>query len=198
MLSLDDSKEIFNDILNESDTLNNENICLISYKKLEDNYITLDCGHKYNYLAIYNEIEYQKTKKILDNRYLKLNEIKCPYCRNISNKLLPYYKYYNVKNIKGVTFPDNFSIKNYDCSFVDKKTGKKCNGNGCITKLGVFCNKHIKYNIEEETKLFNIDKTKYNNYKKNTIKELREKLKENNLKMSGNKEDLITRLILYS
>ena len=52
-----------------------DNICLISNDKLEVNYITLGCGHKFNYLDLYNEVVYQKTKKILDNNNLKINFI---------------------------------------------------------------------------------------------------------------------------
>ena len=37
-----------------------EDICLLSNSPLEDNYITLDCNHKFNYLPLYNEICSQK------------------------------------------------------------------------------------------------------------------------------------------
>ena len=84
---------LFNELLqDESMDVSSNEKCLISNEDLESNYIKLDCGHKYNYLDLYNEIVYQKTKKILDNNRLKINEMKCPYCRNITNKLLPFYK----------------------------------------------------------------------------------------------------------
>ena len=74
--------DLFNSILNDDsidDLLidnRNENVCLISNSNLENNYITLDCNHKFNYMPLFNEIVYQKTKKILDNARLRLNEIK--------------------------------------------------------------------------------------------------------------------------
>jgi hypothetical protein len=33
-----------------------EKDCLITHDKLETNYITLTCGHKFNYLALYYEV----------------------------------------------------------------------------------------------------------------------------------------------
>ena len=108
--------ELFNNILNEIDNNSNRNdICLISNNKLENNYIKLDCGHCFNYIPLYNEVVYQKTKKILDNKYLKLNEIKCPYCRSKTNKLLPYYKYYNIKYIRGVHNSESNCFSNNKC-----------------------------------------------------------------------------------
>ena len=75
-----------NEIIKESYT--NNNICLITGEQLETNYIELDCKHCFNYIPIYNEVVYQKTKRLLDNRFLKNNQIKCPYCRKINNNLL--------------------------------------------------------------------------------------------------------------
>jgi diphthamide synthase subunit DPH2 len=39
-----------------------DNICLISKDKLHPNHITLKCNHKFNYIPIYKEVLYQKTK----------------------------------------------------------------------------------------------------------------------------------------
>ena len=187
---------IFNNLLNEENNdNNNENICLIDGLKLENNYITLECNHKFNYLSLYNEIVYQKTKKILDNSRLRLNEIKCPYCRKISNNLLPFFKYYNVNQIKGVNNPSNYCIKINTCEFIDKNK-KKCNNSACITKFGIFCNKHIKYTQREEDFIGNMEDGFYEKYKKKTIKELKEELKNLKLKQTGKKDDLIKRLYI--
>ena len=143
---------LFNELLqDESMDVSSNEKCLISNEDLESNYIKLDCGHKYNYLDLYNEIVYQKTKKILDNNRLKINEMKCPYCRNITNKLLPFYKYYNVNYIRGVNGPTNFTMNLNKCEYIvkNKQTKMKdsCNASACITKNGMFCNKHFKYSI---------------------------------------------------
>ena len=189
--------EYFNYILNNNNNINNRenNTCLISNKELTDNYITLNCGHKFNYLELYNECFIQKTNKILDNKLLKINEIKCPYCRNKSNFLLPYFKYYNVKDVKGLTFPREYCLKTNECEFINKN-GSKCTEFGCQTKMGVYCNKHCKLNFFEENNLKNISYEKFEKLNKINVKTLKIILKNNNLKMVGNKKDLINRILL--
>jgi len=191
------TKDIFLNYLSEN-TENTENTekCLISNEVLVPNYITLECNHKFNYIELYNEVVEQKTKKILDNSKLKLNEIKCPYCRAISKNLLPYFKYYNTKPIKGVDYPPDLSIKLNQCHYIEKNS-ELCGKNACITKFGNFCNNHIKYNIKEEIILTNTSPNVLNLYKKKTIKDLKKELQEHAIKTSGKKEDLINRLIIY-
>lgn len=80
------------------------NFCLITKEKLEPNHITLSCNHKFNYVALYHEVVNQKNK--LNNMYeitkLLSNQIKCPYCRTTTNKLLPYIPYPSVRIVKNV------------------------------------------------------------------------------------------------
>lgn len=192
---------LFNELLqDESMDVSSNEKCLISNEDLESNYIKLDCGHKYNYLDLYNEIVYQKTKKILDNNRLKINEMKCPYCRNITNKLLPFYKYYNVNYIRGVNGPSNFTINLNKCEYIvkNKQTKMKdsCNASACITKNGMFCNKHFKYTKREEDLLndYNVEKYKYLN--KMNVTQLKEELKKYKLKVCGVKKELVERLII--
>ena len=179
--------DYFNYLLKEDNANNNEsrdsnleynNICLISKTKLENNYITLNCGHKFNYIEIYNEVCNQKINKILDNRYLKINEIKCPYCRQISNFLLPYYKYYKVKDEKGVTNPREFCLNTKTCSHI-YKNGNPCKNNGYIINNTVLCNKHCVYNIDEENIIKNVTKAemdKLNKFKKIELAEILKKI----------------------
>jgi len=192
---------LFNELLqDESMDVSSNEKCLISNEDLEYNYIKLDCGHKYNYLDLYNEIVYQKTKKILDNNRLKINEMKCPYCRNITNKLLPFYKYYNVNYIRGVNGPTNFTMNLNKCEYIvkNKQTKMKdtCNASACITKNGMFCNKHFKYTKREEDLLndYNVEKYKYLN--KMNVTQLKEELKKYKLKVCGVKKELVERLII--
>jgi hypothetical protein len=191
--------DLFNKLLNndsENEVLNENEICMISNLPLEDNNIQLNCGHKFNYLSLYEEIVYQKTKKLADNIRLRLNEIKCPYCRNVSNKLLPFYKYYGVSQIKGVNYPSNLCMKINECEYVNKRTKERCNMSACKSKAGCFCNKHFKYNKDEEELLNNIDIEFYAKYKKKNIKELKEELKKYKLKLGGTKDELIKRLYI--
>jgi len=205
------SKELFMQFLNESDNESvsdnernskndnnerkNKERCLISNELLDNNAITLICNHKFNFLELYNEVTEQKTKKLLDNSKLRLNEIKCPYCRTVNNKIMPYFKYYEHKLVKGVNSPPDLSIQLYECSYIDK-TSNKCGKNACITKYGIFCNNHFKYTINEEKLLDTINPDIMKMYKKKTLIELKNELRMHNYKLTGNKEDLINRLVI--
>jgi len=192
-------KELFNKIINMEDE-DNENdshndVCLITNMKLEDNYIELDCRHKFNYIPLYNEIMYQKTRKVLDNTKLRFNEIRCPYCRNVTSKLLPYYKYYPVKAIRGVNYPNNLCMKLHDCEYlINKKT--KCCGSACLTKNGYLCNKHLKLTMTDEKFLLSYDKELIDKYKNKKVNELKLILKENGCKVCGVKIELVNRILL--
>ena len=185
--------ELFKNLLNE-DVKDEDNICLITNENLKDNNIELNCGHKFNYEALYNEVVYQKTRKLLDNAQLKINEVKCPYCRNVTSKLLPFYRYYPVKQVKGVTYPEEYCMKIYECEHV--KNGKKCRKSGCKTENGLFCNKHLVTTKEDEIILKNENKDVFNYYKKKKIIELKEILNLNACKVGGNKEELVNRIII--
>ena len=63
--------------------------------------------------------------------------------------------------------------------------------------MGIFCNNHLKYNIKEEEILNNISFDILNLYKKKTIQDLKKELRQHNIKLSGKKQDLVNRLILY-
>ena len=192
---------LFNELLQDDNMeVSSNEKCLISNEDLEANCIKLECGHCFNYECLYNEIVYQKTKKILDNNRLKINEMKCPYCRNISNKLLPFYKYYSVNYIRGVNGPSNFTMHLNKCEYIvkNKQTKMKecCNASACNTKYGMFCNKHFKYTKKEEDLLndYNVEKYKYLN--KMNVTQLKEELKKHKLKVGGVKKDLVERLII--
>ena len=95
---------VFNDLKKhdnnkEKEEEKSDHVCKITGLVLQDDHVTLECNHSFNYHSIYNELLTQK----------KVNpcfEIQCPYCRNIQHKLLPEHKYY--KPIYGInTFEKN-------------------------------------------------------------------------------------------
>lgn len=89
-----------------------EDSCLITNLPLTDNFIKLECNHKFNYIPLYNDIlNHKKTFNRLERRILKSNEIRCPYCRNIQTTLLPYHEMSNVKQVHGVNHYDE-SLEN--------------------------------------------------------------------------------------
>ena len=97
---------------NESDN----NLCLISKLPLTEKFVKLVCGHKFNYVPLYNDIVNHKLK--FNNMegtqsHLKQNQIRCPYCRTVQNKLLPYYEDIpGVKKIHKVNYIDLNIVNN--------------------------------------------------------------------------------------
>jgi hypothetical protein len=180
---------------NTQNTPKENRYCLIANELLDNNSIKLECNHVFNYIPLYNEVCQQKTKRILDNASLLLNEVKCPYCRNVSKQLLPYYKYYNVRSIRGVNAPAKYCMEINQCQHVCKNK-KQCNVSACYTKHGYLCNKHIRYNMVSEALLETLDRTIYESYSKRKVAELKHILKQNICKQSGNKHELIERILL--
>jgi len=138
-----------NDI-NENETYQeNSKICLISHTLLKNDYITLECKHKFNYEYIYNELKNQKlTYNKYETQRLRINQLKCPYCRNIQNKILPYLENKSdiFPEVYGVNFPSKHCMLVNECEYVfknGKRKGQKCL-KSCNKKM---CNFHSKNEI---------------------------------------------------
>jgi len=101
------------------------NLCLITNQLLIDKFVELNCGHKFNYIPLYNDI-YNHKKKFnnmeASTSFLKMNEIRCPYCRKKQLGVLPYYEDLVSEKIIGVNFYDDTHkeiIFNYGkCEFI--------------------------------------------------------------------------------
>ena len=80
--NLKDYADFFSEIEKDSNE-DNSNMCLISQQPLENNHVTLNCGHKFNYDAIFNDVYNHKKKFMsLETSRLKSYQIRCPYCCN--------------------------------------------------------------------------------------------------------------------
>uniref|UniRef100_A0A6C0BUB4 Uncharacterized protein n=1 Tax=viral metagenome TaxID=1070528 RepID=A0A6C0BUB4_9ZZZZ len=102
--SLDNSK-----IEESNEHVNDNHLCLISQKPLTENYVELECKHKFNYNAIFYDILNHKKKfNTMERHSLKINEIRCPYCRNIQKKLLPYVD--GFQKVHGINYIDEENI----------------------------------------------------------------------------------------
>ena len=92
-----------------------DNICLITNQPLTDKFVELNCGHKFNYLPLYNDV-YNHKKKFNNmegtSTSLKVNEIRCPYCRKKQPSVLPYYPELILEKTNGVNFYDDSLIMN--------------------------------------------------------------------------------------
>lgn len=177
----------------------NENICLITHEPLIDNHITLSCNHKFNYLPLYLEVVNQKTKcSYLEITRLKINEIKCPYCRTITPSLIPYINSPGIKRISGVNSPQKYSIKLHCCEW-KKRNNSICGKDAYKTETGIFCNTH--HNLmnkkitkkSEDTSEWTDLHTELN--KKYNIPALKDILRANKKRLGGTKRDLINRII---
>tara|TARA_B100000073_G_scaffold305655_1_gene274964 strand:+ start:269 stop:955 length:687 start_codon:yes stop_codon:yes gene_type:complete len=196
----------------------NQKTCLLTHDVLSDNHITLPCDHSFNYKPLYDEIVMQKRNhNHLETTRLRVNELKCPYCRTIHKKLLPYICCPGVQKVSGVNYPLRYSMKFWDCEWVFK-TGKN-KGNACPlaaqhTGYGYLCLKHykskhkafvnpIKSNKTTKTsepipttkqKCSNLTPEQLAFYKANTVKSCKEILRANKYPMTGNKEALVKRI----
>jgi len=150
--------------ISEENVVDNIERCLITDEPLIEPIIKLECGHKFNYCSLKNEIIRQKYH-INNNAICKLSprQLKCPYCRNIQSKLLPYFE--NEEKLVGVNYPEKFCMKLNKCEYIfksGKKKGQCCNRE-CNTKM---CNQHSKLNNSKNKPLENLSK----NYCKAIIK----------------------------
>lgn len=100
--NIDFYKGLLEDDNNNQDEDNN---CLITNLPLSDKFVTLSCGHKFNYVPLYNDIFNHKQKfNVMESSVssLKPGEIRCPYCRNKQQGVLPYYEEFGLKKVNGV------------------------------------------------------------------------------------------------
>lgn len=168
-----------NDVTKDNDSTN---ICMVSHEPLTYNTITLACKHSFNYMPLFNELCLHNNKQYIN----------CPYCRSKSEKLIPYIPLPNVTKIYGVNYPTKMCMSAPKCSFLIKTglyKGLACEQNGVEYEHGIFCDKHMKHNIDtiwtpEKEKLF---KTK-------SVIELKSMLREKGLKVGGVKKELVNRL----
>ena len=84
----------------------------------------------------------------LETTKLHYDEIKCPYCRDITPKLLPYYPYPEVNQVKYVNSPSSLCLKGVACEYYKMfpaKVDKTCEF--CPTyneQYGLLCRTHMK------------------------------------------------------
>jgi len=143
--NIDFFSELYKSLDIEEKINEDENLCLITGLKLENHYITLKCGHKFNYIPLFYDIKNHKQK--FNNMeghisHLKHDEIRCPYCRNKQKELLPYFKEIGLPKVHGVNCNDinKKPIKSYStdelnkCSYLTTNPNYDPSGNNPIEK----------------------------------------------------------------
>lgn len=152
MYVIEDNINFWEEIYKNDDN-DKDNCCLISGEKLDETQVTLTCGHKYNYYALYIDLLNSKNE---ENKYAEPEQkyydcIQCPYCRKLDKHLMP-------RNIDitpecfGINLPINKCTK-VECNYVLKKgknKGNKCDKSGFITSDGKLCRAHYKKKITKK------------------------------------------------
>lgn len=139
-----------------------ENTCLLTNMILDENKITLPCNHSFNFFPLYKEVINQKTGPMIGYETDRLNfdQIKCPYCRQKFNYLLPHIRLNNeMSYISGVNSPEKICMKFKNCSYIykaGKNKGNNCNKTAFHSSNGCFCNTHQKV---ASNKIINIKST---------------------------------------
>jgi len=215
---IEDNINFFDELNKIDNKIDNKNItdnslCLLTHELLERNYITLECGHKFNYIPLYNEICCQKLPSHLETTNLFINQIKCPYCRNITNKLLPYIKIDNCTYKRGVNYPSKYCMKLHDCSWHNKSgknKNKPCSKPAYESDAGIFCCSHQNLSLKNNSKINDMKSIKENwsetHNKVNklfNIKQLKEfinnanknKNSKSRILLGGSKKELVSKAI---
>jgi hypothetical protein len=209
--NIDFYAELMNDSVDDS-----ADTCLLTGEKLTYNHIDLQCNHKFNYLPLYNEVISQKiTKKsggMRDIVRLSLSQFKCPYCRTISNRLLPYIPEKDTKHrYTGVNYPEELCMQHRKCEYLfasGKKKNEMCNKHAFESKYGIFCQTHCRINVKRVLAQENKEKVKkeinlpqpwtnemQDMFKKLKIVDLRNELRKHGLKVGGTKHILVHRIV---
>ena len=185
----------------DEDSPNNEQseeLCLITNQPLTENYVTLECNHKFNYMPLFNDIRNHKKKfNTLESHKLSSSEIRCPYCRNKQKKLLPYYESMGSSmKVTGVNSmpepPPGYQVGT--CCYYPPENNQSqfCSSNVILLDLNnkTYCSNHYSYAIyhvkkaaakkekEESKQKAKEEKKKAKEEEKQKAKEEKQKAKE--------------------
>lgn len=199
---VEDNIDFFSELkkMNETTQDNDDNVCLITGEKLDYNFVTLSCNHSFNYKPLFCEIKGQKTLfNAQETLKLNLNQIKCPYCRCITNYLLPQIPEIHPGLVKGVNSPKKYCMKHRQCQWVfksGKNKNQRCGKDAYDCSHGSYCRSHrnlIKRNLLKKN-IHSSPSESVQTYNKLTVAALKNLLREKKLKLGGKKNDLINRL----
>jgi len=203
--------EELNKEINTEINIDNE-YCLISGEILTENFIELECKHKFNYLPIYTELCLQKFRTTMNNcNYKHSNNnifVKCPYCRHYQDKLLPYYEdmNLNIKLIYGINSYDKNDkvLKIINGKLIFENTVIPFKGDCCYNENGFECKNHDVLLHKELNQSYCLEHMKYikKQYLLNKKKMEKNKIKmeKNKIKMEKNKikKEVITNKVFCS
>lgn len=138
----------FYEQLNMSDSDDEaDDCCLLTKSRLDKNKISLPCNHSFNFIPLYKEICIQKMgASNLETDFLMYNQIKCPYCRQKFDFLLPHVRLNkSVTYISGVNTPQQLCMSFHKCSYVfsnGKNKNTQCSKTGYYENDQCYCTTH--------------------------------------------------------
>lgn len=190
-----------------SNTEDQSRTCLLTGELLDSNHVVLQCGHAFNYEPMFKEVVLQKSHKLAfahDTIRLSVSQIKCPYCRHVNTKILPYVPLPGCKvKMKGVNTPSAFCMPGKTCSWVFKSGKRKGLPCGCAAyedTNGIACPFHhrliqaVKPSVENKD-IINTQKYTIQSLQKLKVVDLRKILKSKKLRVGGRKTELIDRIV---
>lgn len=120
--------------------------CLITNEPLEKYAITLNCGHSFNYGPLFKATDCYLLSRCHNDE--KNTPTMCPYCRVITEGLLPYVPYYDAYQKIGINLPKTNSFGKNKCNAIIKSTKKPCERKCYYDK----CHVHLKDDCKDNCK----------------------------------------------
>ena len=129
------------------DSTDEADLCLITQEPLVRPFVTLSCGHKFNYAALYYEVLQQKKTRseggnVLETTRLLSHQMKCPYCRHVEHHILPYFPGLGIPKTRLVNSPSRWTLQGDKCKALLKsgkrrglECGNPCHGGLCVTHM---------------------------------------------------------------
>jgi hypothetical protein len=146
-----------------------DNACLITNEPLNSFHVSLECGHKFNYEPLYQEVLRQKGRLGIHNYHEKIgmHQVKCPYCRTLTNRLLPCVGQHPViKRLVGVNAPACMCMPGIECSH-----HANCEMNAFYEhEAKPYCLRHYKIALKSKTKSVSIKSKSKTKTKSDTVK----------------------------
>jgi hypothetical protein len=143
----------------DEDDNDNEPLCLLTNLPLDKNSIKLSCNHEFNLLPLYKEVVQQKTHTVssyLNTDKLAYNQIKCPYCRQKMDYLLPHVRLNKGMGfISGVNAPEKMCMEFHTCKHTFKSGKNKdqyCSKAAYFDVEGCYCSTHHAYILKQKMK----------------------------------------------
>jgi hypothetical protein len=201
---IDFYSELYNSLDNkQTETQDEVPVCLITNEPLTEDFVKMACGHMFNYIPLYYDILNHKKKfnsMEVSSGHLKMNEIRCPYCRNKQEGVLPYYDYLGLEKENGVNcIGETKTLHKSDYHFCEYLIENTCyNPTLPETEMNKKFLKCVSYgskiigptNYGDEKKYcYNHKRTVISNYKKELKIKEKEQKKEEKLKLKVEKEN---------